>query len=336
MQAIPPSEAQLLLVPAASHCAECPNRYQIEPYQTLPCRSSPNQLPTEQLPLNTPCMTLSCCAPLFRQAINGKMHRCPQHLKEDNRLARRRSMHDPLSGSQSHTPPTDVMKAMEGYLRTLDRYHQTIRYRGLPSFLLSMGIWFQGRASSNDYAICKQWKKKKQPKIQDCYYNAHSFCIQHDEVARYFEGYAQTAPGLSPAEHAWIVMVDGEVVDFTFEALEREAKRRKIAHDTRDALYVGLEVPLDIVTISILKNHAYGPVAEEFFQSQESGRQMNQRKGRRRRRKCRSNHFRETDTGNRTSAGLRPVHTRTSGASRNGVDPVSLLRVVYRPIRSPV
>src|SRR5437667_1282214 len=122
---------------------------------------------------------------------------------------------------------------MEEFLRVMDQYHRTINHRGLPALLLAGGHWFQGRASSDGYDSARQWRKKHQPTAKECYYNAQSFCLDHEEV-RYFEGYAVFIGLGLPAEHAWAEMPDGNVVDFTFEAAEQIGKQEGLPCDTRD------------------------------------------------------------------------------------------------------
>jgi hypothetical protein len=156
---------------------------------------------------------------------------------------------------------------MEDFLRVMDQYHRTINSRGLPALLLAGGHWFQGRASSDGDDCARQWRNKHRPTAQECYYNAQSFCLDHEE-ARYFEGYALfTGLGL-PAEHAWTAMADGNVVDFTLEAAELIGKQERLPCDTRDTLYVGLEVPTEFIRAAMLRREWFDSLAEEYFERQ--------------------------------------------------------------------
>jgi hypothetical protein len=156
---------------------------------------------------------------------------------------------------------------MEDFLREMDQYHRTINFRGLPALLLAGGHWFQGRASSDGYDCARQWKNKHPPTAQACYYNAQSFCLDHEE-ARYFEGYALfTGLGL-PAEHAWTAMADGTVVDFTLETAELMGKQELLPFETRDTLYVGLEVPTEFIREAMLTRKWFDSLAEEFSERQ--------------------------------------------------------------------
>jgi hypothetical protein len=158
----------------------------------------------------------------------------------------------------------DSRKSMEAFLRMMDEYHQTIKYGGLPALVLAYGSWFYGRASSNGYASAKQWRQKNRPMAQECFYNAQSFCLAHGE-AKYFEGYATFDDVGSPAEHAWVVMPDGKVVDFTFESVERIAKRRGLACNTHDTVYAGVEIPTEFIRETMLTRAWLEGLADEYF-----------------------------------------------------------------------
>jgi hypothetical protein len=156
-------------------------------------------------------------------------------------------------------------RTLEAFLRTMEDYHRTIAYRGLPSLLLASGRWFEGRRSSEDYDSAKKWKSKHDPKEQKCYYNAQSFCLDHVE-ARYFEGYALFTGLNVPAEHAWAEMPDGNVVDFTFEAMEEAATCGGVSCDTRDTLYVGLEIPTAFVRDTMIVRDWFDDLAEDYVE----------------------------------------------------------------------
>ena len=150
------------------------------------------------------------------------------------------------------------------FLRFMDDYHQTLNHCGLPALLLASGDWFQGRVSSKGYESTRQWKRRHRPKAKECFYNAQSFCLEHDE-ARYFEGYALFAPGIGPAEHSWVVMPDGGVIDFTFEAADRIVRRKGHHYDAADTLYVGLEVPTEFIRETMLTGKWIDSVAETYY-----------------------------------------------------------------------
>jgi hypothetical protein len=159
---------------------------------------------------------------------------------------------------------SESKKSMEAFLRQLVEYQEGINYYGLPAILLACGSWFYGRVSSDEYDSAKQWRQKHRPAVQECWYNAQSFCLAHEE-ARYFEGFATFDDVGEPADHAWIVMPDGKVVDFTFEAAERMAKRQGLACDTRDTVYAGVEIPTTFIRQTMLTRVQFEGLADEYF-----------------------------------------------------------------------
>ena len=157
---------------------------------------------------------------------------------------------------------------MMSYLRMLVRFDKENSQPSLPALLLKKGSWFDGRAGSDEYAAAKKWKKKRKPEAQDCFYNSQEFCTE-DNGSRYFEGFVLTKKGmLPPAEHAWIVMQDGRVVDFTLEALEVVVAKKKYAVDTTGALYLGLEIPKAFIAERLNTTGWYDFVAEFFYADQ--------------------------------------------------------------------
>jgi len=124
------------------------------------------------------------------------------------------------------------------------------------------GKWFVGRASSSDFEIAMLWKKVNKPKAKDCWYNAQRFVSDCGDF-RYFEGYVQLPGGLS-IEHAWVVMEDGRAVDFTLEAMEKAAKRKKLSADTSKSLYFGVEIPLMFIREQITATCTYQSLAEAY------------------------------------------------------------------------
>ena len=73
---------------------------------------------------------------------------------------------------------------------------------------------------------------------------------------------------LEAAEHSWIVMQDGRVVDFTLEAVEVVIAEKGHCLDSRGALYVGLEVPRAFVVERLADTGWYEPIAELFYADQ--------------------------------------------------------------------
>lgn len=150
-------------------------------------------------------------------------------------------------------------KAMKEFLRVLRPHDE------FAALALSNGIWFNGRANAKDYEITRLWQRVKRPKAGECYTNAQSFCLDVGDHS-YFEGYV-LAVGM-PIQHAWVVMEDRRVVDFTLEAMELKTKRAKVACDTSNALYLGVEVPKKFVQMQLTMSGMNDSVAELFFATQ--------------------------------------------------------------------
>jgi len=156
---------------------------------------------------------------------------------------------------------------MKSFLQMMVKFHMENGHAGLEALLLEKGSWFEGRADSDEYAAAKKWKKKKKPAAQDCFYNSQECCME-DNGSRYFEGFVLVQKGLLPSEHAWVVMQDGRVVDFTLEALEVIVAEMGNTVDSRSALYVGLEVPRAIIGERLAETDWYEPIAEIFYADQ--------------------------------------------------------------------
>jgi hypothetical protein len=121
-------------------------------------------------------------------------------------------------------------------------------FRGLKSlarearYLAANGTYFVGRAHSNEYQSARQWRKDNRPKIKQCYLNSQLFCAECED-GRYFEGFACDPWPLF--KHAWAVMPDGKVVDFTFEARDRVLQREDKNYKPAPVEYVGIHVPVE-------------------------------------------------------------------------------------------
>lgn len=149
-----------------------------------------------------------------------------------------------------------------GYLQaTIDLGHQhgieisdgDVEYDKL---LLRHGRMYQGRVLSDSVPAWKQWKKFARPQLQDCFCNAASFAIDHDQV-RYCEGYWL---GPLPALHAWN-MADGKIIDFTLELVEKKLKRKP----DLACLYFGVEVPTIFVAEQIASTEEFAQVADLYL-----------------------------------------------------------------------
>ncbi len=86
-----------------------------------------------------------------------------------------------------------------------------------------------------------------------------------DKGARYFEGFVLVLKGMTPSEHAWVVMQDGRVVDFTLEALEVTLAGQRKSVDLRGFLYVGLEVPKTMILDRLAETDWYDSISEHYY-----------------------------------------------------------------------
>src|SRR5262245_56988975 len=80
-------------------------------------------------------------------------------------------------------------------------------------WFVANGVWFDSVAPCGDNPLTRSWRKRRS-KIDQCFAHAQQFCLEHGG-ARYFEGVIMEGqPILRPVLHAWVVVPDGEAVDF--------------------------------------------------------------------------------------------------------------------------
>jgi hypothetical protein len=99
--------------------------------------------------------------------------------------------------------------------------------------VLKKGQWFRNRAHSDAYEETKDFRKSRRPEPKKCFSNAQLYILHHD-AACYFEGCAIC--NKLAFHHAWVVMPDGKVVDFTLEAAHGE----KTADAMCKCVYLGI------------------------------------------------------------------------------------------------
>lgn len=115
---------------------------------------------------------------------------------------------------------------------------------------LEAGQFYHGRALSSTIDFCRAWVEDFRPQTKECYYNAASFALDHqDQGVRYAEGYWFDPEASTYLYHAWNVLLDGRVIDFTQEAADGQLEREP----TLDCLYFGIEIPTDFVRAQIAK-----------------------------------------------------------------------------------
>jgi hypothetical protein len=128
--------------------------------------------------------------------------------------------------------------------------------------MVEKGQRFVGFKKSDLYPDAKEWRQIMRPKPKQCFYNAQLFVVDQDGPERYFEGYVYN---YIPTMHAWCVMPDGNVVDFTLEAANRSLKRDKITPGTPESVvYLGVEVPTDFIRSWIVSKKMTEPIAHIY------------------------------------------------------------------------
>lgn len=130
--------------------------------------------------------------------------------------------------------------------------------------LLQAGKFYHGRALSTGIDFARGWTDRFEPQVKECYYNAATFAVDHEaEGVRYAEGYWFDPEASTYIYHAWNVLLDGRVVDFTQEAADRQLEREP----NLDCLYFGIEIPTNFIRTQIAKtgcarNYAWLYLAE--------------------------------------------------------------------------
>ena len=160
--------------------------------------------------------------------------------------------------------PDSLRGQMTAGLQDIVNYFGELGEPCLEMILLEQGVWFEGRRHSKDYAQTKDYRRQTRPQIQQCFFNSQMYCCE-DFSARYFEGFATFQFSRYPVEHAWIVMPDGNVVDFTLEALARKLNRRKQKCDTSAAVYLGMEIPQKFIRRKLVEEGETQPLLFLYF-----------------------------------------------------------------------
>ena len=127
--------------------------------------------------------------------------------------------------------------------------------------LAKEGIYTEGYELSKTNDDTKLWKRRKRPKIKECYANAQMFVIdmffeKHKE-ATYYEGLCNN--GIMPFDHAWVVF-EGKLYDFTLEAGRK--------YDDSLAEYLGIPFPRVFVAQVCHDTGHHMPVAQHYFAKQ--------------------------------------------------------------------
>lgn len=140
-----------------------------------------------------------------------------------------------MNGKRYSVGNMRTKRDMRFYLR-IYRDQQKLKIAGL---VLSKGVWFLGKSNADEMDVTSAWKRERAPASGECFQNAKRFCLDCAD-ARYFEGFVLIA-GM-PMHHAWNVL-DGKVVDFTYEAADQKTFLERGYRESLDPIYFGVEVP---------------------------------------------------------------------------------------------
>lgn len=152
-----------------------------------------------------------------------------------------------------------TIKMLKEALKTKD--DEGVRYLlRLNEIVLKYGEGYSDCASSDAIPFCKKWKQKFRPKAKDCFANAQQFVIDNlERKVRYVEGFVLIPNSNFPQEHAWNLLEDGRVVDFTMEHLDRITKKK---HDWR---YFGIELDSESVVDIVTTGDVFDGLLVEVF-----------------------------------------------------------------------
>ncbi|MCZ2340316.1 MAG: hypothetical protein LC104_00800 [Bacteroidales bacterium] len=134
--------------------------------------------------------------------------------------------------------------------------------------LLAHGREFVGRTRSSTVRSAARWKDRVKPKWQRCFSNAGEFCLAHAD-AEYWEGFWDCGLDTKSLHHAWVVL-DGHVIDFTAEDMDRRIAR-KLAGVTplppADNTYFGVHVPTTFIRRRVEQTRMWESVSELYLLS---------------------------------------------------------------------
>jgi hypothetical protein len=167
-------------------------------------------------------------------------------------------------------------KAIAGHLNALIKVMQMhdpehaaksimVQYHQL---MLDKGTWFTGRKIAKDYPETQLWKKRHKPKMKECFHNSQMFVLMKDDdgfEAKYYEGFM--CDGLIVVQHGFVVLGDGNVMDFTLEARDAWYKRTKTKQieRTEPIVYLGVEVPVEFLKKKVVETKMWQPYAQCYY-----------------------------------------------------------------------
>lgn len=159
----------------------------------------------------------------------------------------------------------DNLSGIKSFLRNTTLAWKDSPIAAYNQLILDQGKSFLEVVSSDSMEVAKGWRKRRRPKMKECFYNAQMFVV--GETGEYYEGYC--FDGLLPFHHAWVVM-DGKVIDFTLEARDRSLKRQKIEKTSSDPAYLGVFVPKQAIIANIVKTGVAEPLAQKHYLKSEA------------------------------------------------------------------
>lgn len=131
----------------------------------------------------------------------------------------------------------DMLNAELALVRTMSRT-RIGKYLSMGEFVLTHGRRFTPQPTLPAGIKCG--------KLRQCFKNAANIAIERDDLI-YCEGYAA---GIIPVMHAWLVDVDGNVIDPTW--------CRKVGKvDFMGVEYFGIPISQKYLTMSLLDNEKY-------------------------------------------------------------------------------
>jgi hypothetical protein len=171
-----------------------------------------------------------------------------------------------IDAPQNKAAITEHLKAFLASFEMFEKHNGRPIKSGMPDYynlILNKGEWFVGRKLAKEYEYTKAFKRSWRPKIKQCFYNSQMFVTFSEDVgARYFEGYM--CDSFFVVHHGWVVLADGNVIDFTLEARDALYKREKtkIPEKTEPVAYLGVEVPVEFLKKKIAETKLCQPYAQ--------------------------------------------------------------------------
>jgi hypothetical protein len=135
-----------------------------------------------------------------------------------------------------------------------DRFRQLVIKNGVEGF---------GRCDIDRDPRLKVWRRRNRPRIKQCFFNSQLYILEGGE-ATYHEGFCCRPVDTGwPFHHAWLVLPDGRLVDFTLDALDRLNHREGREAESRESVtYLGLPASAEVIRQGLSTNGDIRPLAE--------------------------------------------------------------------------